>query len=553
MFKKITLAVLTAFLCLSAAASAQEIYQAAWQGDIKKINELLKEDPGLVNHKDSAGETPLFNSVIYRQLKAVELFLKKGADINERNNDGKTPLIFAAEFGRKKVTEYLLKHSADLNLKDNNGRTALFYAVAGQKKEIVNLLYTDDSELDVKGENGRILLHGAALCGHKKLFDRIVLLGADIFSGNDKGGNLLHSVAAGGLPDYVRLLTKKGMDVNAKNSYGLTPLHKAAANNNLTVAEVLIEKNTCLNIKSCSGKTPYHMAVDNKNTEIQKLLTKHGADNSAWKFPVFKGAYFGYSEPGKNPQIFAPGILSTEDGFEFSGTFSPDVNEYYFTKRKQGYGQRVWYTKIKNGRWTQPELAPFTYDCFEFEPYISSDGKYLFFGSKRPLPGQTELNPSPDYWILKKSSAGWGEPQFYSEKMMYVSLTDSGILYYTGFPPGKNYQEIYKKSFPAGIPERLEDSINSLPNAGHPFVSPDESFLLFDAEPGGREKDIYVSFRKKDGTWTPAVNLGDKVNSTGGEMCPSVSPDGKYVFFEKNGDIYWMSIKLIESLRAEDL
>ena len=69
--------------------------------------------------------------------------------------------------------------------------------------------------------------------------------------------------------------------------------------------------------------------------------------------------------------------------------------------------------------------------------------------------------------------------------------------------------------------------------------------------------DLYISFRNKNGTWTKAKNMGKDINSGGGMICPSISPDGKYIFFNttlngKNG-IYWVSAKIIEDLKPEEL
>ena len=42
--------------------------------------------------------------------------------------------------------------------------------------------------------------------------------------------------------------------------------------------------------------------------------------------------YFGMEAPGVTPAVFAPGIISTDE-FEFSGTFSKNGKEYFFTRR----------------------------------------------------------------------------------------------------------------------------------------------------------------------------------------------------------------------------
>ena len=92
------------------------------------------------------------------------------------------------------------------------------------------------------------------------------------------------------------------------------------------------------------------------------------------------------------------------------------------------------------------------------------------------------------------------------------------------------------------------------------FIAPDESFLIFTSHGWGDslgEGDLYVCFRREDGTWTRARNMGPGVNSSALDYCPSVSPDGKYFFFSSrrsgNEDIYWVDAKIIENLKTEGM
>ena len=85
-------------------------------------------------------------------------------------------------------------------------------------------------------------------------------------------------------------------------------------------------------------------------------------------------------------------------------------------------------------------------------------------------------------------------------------------------------------------PEPLAKEINSvqLQMAGH--VAPDESYVLlsaFDARDSLGGSDLYVSFRRSDGSWGPTMNLGQTVNTPDNEFTPSISPDGTYLFFSR--------------------
>jgi hypothetical protein len=42
--------------------------------------------------------------------------------------------------------------------------------------------------------------------------------------------------------------------------------------------------------------------------------------------------------------------------------------------------------------------------------------------------------------------------------------------------------------------------------------------------------DLYLSYNQ-NGVWTKPLNLGNKINSSGNEYSPTISPDGKYFFW----------------------
>lgn len=85
---------------------------------------------------------------------------------------------------------------------------------------------------------------------------------------------------------------------------------------------------------------------------------------------------------------------------------------------------------------------------------------------------------------------------------------------------------------------------------------PGETPQLFASErPGGLgASDLYVSARNKDGSWTPPVNLGPRVNSAFGDYTPMLSPDGRYLFLTGGApgcdDLYWVAADVIRQALA---
>jgi hypothetical protein len=137
---------------------------------------------------------------------------------------------------------------------------------------------------------------------------------------------------------------------------------------------------------------------------------------------------------------------------------------------------------------------------------------------------------------------------------MYVSTTRDGAVYLTDTrgQAGGGIVRLATENGRPGEPVRAGGGVNAPADGVHPCIAPDESFIVFDSyRPGGQggEGDLYVCFRRPDGTWGEAVNLGDAVNTPGTNFCAGLSPDGKYLFYTTHRDIYWVSTELIEKLK----
>jgi hypothetical protein len=154
---------------------------------------------------------------------------------------------------------------------------------------------------------------------------------------------------------------------------------------------------------------------------------------------------------------------------------------------------------------------------------------------------------------MNRMGSVWSNPE-YATDGMYASATRDGSLYLTDIE-GLTEGGVVKLVLKNGVfekPVRLGGGVNSPVNGIHPYIDPDEEYLLFDCyrkDGFGGEGDLYVSFRADDGKWSDAINLGADVNGLGVEFCASVSPDGKYIFYTKNRDIYWVSTSILETLK----
>lgn len=305
-------------------------------------------------------------------------------------------------------------------------------------------------------------------------------------------------------------------------------------------------------------------------------------------FPVLRGPYLGQKPPGMTPEIFAPEIVSTGMD-ELNNAFSPGGDEFFFSVRlPAGGGVSMMRMVRRDHRWLPPEYLPFASRFGDIDMSIAPDGSRLFFCSRRPMNEGEDPNEEYDFWMSERIGDSWGTPQHLGLEInseshdFYPVFTKRGNLYFSSQREGRGTNNIYRSRFVDGRfreAEKLGDVINTEYREFDPYVSPDETFLIFASErPGGFGRaDLYISFRQEDGTWAQARNMGDNINSEASDFCPMLTPDGKYLFltssrrnlkefpdhpldyqdFKKRhnspqnlfGDIYWVDARVIDRLR----
>jgi Tol biopolymer transport system component len=203
--------------------------------------------------------------------------------------------------------------------------------------------------------------------------------------------------------------------------------------------------------------------------------------------------------------------------------------------------------KKKNGIWGTPAVASFSGEVMDGSPIISGDGDKLFIYRK-----VAERDIEIIYFT--KSNNKWSNPKSIV-KGFSPTVAKNGNVYFN------SDDWIYKVEFRNGKyiePRQLNKEINLNGYLNWtPFVAPDESYLIFSrCDRNGDYGNLYICFwSDTENNWTEPVEIGELINTPAQERFPSVSPDGKYLFFTRSrgnhDDIYWVSAKVIQDLKEK--
>ncbi len=151
------------------------IHQAAIQGDVQLLQQLLHSNPSTVDSQNMVTEaTPLHLACEEGRLSAAKVLLEWKADINARDKYGNTPLHKTMDFvegsfirkffsARTSATlaEFLLTHGASPDARNADGDTPLHKAAMHGHKQIIAVLLKHDADVNARNNKGHTPLQSA--------------------------------------------------------------------------------------------------------------------------------------------------------------------------------------------------------------------------------------------------------------------------------------------------------------------------------------------------------------------------------------------------------
>lgn len=286
-------------------------------------------------------------------------------------------------------------------------------------------------------------------------------------------------------------------------------------------------------LNACGSKKPQAKNKDLLTTNNDSLTTE-----------VI--SFFGQKPPGLVAEPFSSGTLSSKNR-ELRGMFAPDMKEFYFTPS---------------------HYAPFLPTVIVFRKEKNNWKKYDFHQY-----GNNDNILYSDTKYIERTDTGWSEvkslgPRFDREDwgIMRLSVSDKGTYVFDDYKSNDVIRISRMRDGKREAPTLLNKEINTGKWTAHPFIAPDDSYLIWDSErkDGYGDSDLYISFRQQDGSWGSAINLGNKINTSRSETGAWVTLDGKYLFFDRSEEKvredgskywitkkYWVDAKIIENLRPK--
>lgn len=279
---------------------------------------------------------------------------------------------------------------------------------------------------------------------------------------------------------------------------------------------------------------------EKRNNAIRKDILNCEFAIEAIKNPVpFEPKNLGASINSEHNDYFP--CLTADNGTLLFTRLLPDARA--FTGRQEDF-----YVSVnKDGEW-KPAIEignPINTEYNEGAPSLSVDGNKLIFTACESINGyggDRQGYGRCDLFMSQKSGYLWLEPENIGQPVnsrfweSQPSLSADGMSLYFVSNRENNY-DIWVTQLNEygdwGIPEKLNDNINTKGYEGSIFIHPDNQTLYFSSDGliGMGGLDIYVSRKDSTGDWGVAVNLGFPINTHKDENSIVISAEGELAMF----------------------
>ena len=144
---------------LPLVANADKLSQAAFDGDLSKVKQLLVTQKSQISQKDKSGNDALYYAVTSGYPEIALILISNGAVLTNKYTQKKTSiLMLASEMGQEEVVRSVLKLNTKLlDQIDIQGESALFYSLRARQSKVYKLLVKSGANIQIKNKKGQNL------------------------------------------------------------------------------------------------------------------------------------------------------------------------------------------------------------------------------------------------------------------------------------------------------------------------------------------------------------------------------------------------------------
>lgn len=211
----------------------------------------------------------------------------------------------------------------------------------------------------------------------------------------------------------------------------------------------------------------------------------------------------------------------------------------------------------------------------EYFPTMTVDGKTLLFTRRLPAPG-TELGEQEDFFVTHFVDGKWteavpmpanintpnneGAPTFAPDgrTLVFVACVDA----YGSYGPNRQGAGSCDLFITKRVgtqwrnPINLPGGVNTMHWETQPSLSSDGKTMYFirgiSGRDGSKQQDIYRAFLLEDGSWSKAERLPDIINTPFREESVFIHPDGRTIYFSSDGHPGFGGLDIFMSTMDDD-
>jgi ankyrin repeat protein len=256
------------------------LHQAASNGDLSQLRQLLDEGADIDSYNDRDGHTPLMSACLSPNagLEVVEFLLGRGADIHAHSRaiyeENKPVIELAVRNASLEKIRLLIENGADVGVRPN-GCTLLVSAAYAQKMDVFDLLVAAGAPIDGESIYRESALSVLSNRGYFPQVGTLLALGADPTP--LEWTPLMRAIALGTLQDVQDILDL-GADLEATDRWKRTPFLLSIQTGDTEKTALLLANGANRGATGRCGKPPMRYPIDRDDTRMLRWLIDQGFD-----------------------------------------------------------------------------------------------------------------------------------------------------------------------------------------------------------------------------------------------------------------------------------